>query len=86
MLKLTSDESVRGNNVIEYPFTVSMIDRCVNDELSNPSFIDDFDYFIGSTGLTTIPTPTYTQLYTNCQVDWTLYRLDQGLETTLTSK
>ena len=66
MLKITSDESIKGSSVIEYLFKISIIDRCTNDELSNPSFISDFDYFIGATGLKTIPKPTYTQLYSNC--------------------
>ena len=60
MLKVTSDESIQGDSVIEYPFTVTMIDRCTNDELSDPSIVSDFDYFIAATGLRTIPTPTYT--------------------------
>ena len=48
------------NGVIEYPFSVSMIDGCVNDELSNPSTIDDFTYYIGSTGVHTVSSPSYT--------------------------
>ena len=59
-LKLSSDESTEADGEIEYLFTVSMIDRCVNDELTSPSIISDFDYFIAATGLTTVPTPTYT--------------------------
>ena len=46
--------------MIEYIFAVTMIDRCLSDELSDPSFVSDFDYFIAADGLITIPTPTYT--------------------------
>ena len=86
-LKLESTvSSIDPGNSIEYDFSIVFIDGCVKDELSNPSSIDDFQYFLGSTGLYPIATPTYTQLLTNCGLEWELVALSGGLEAVLNSK
>ena len=60
-LKATSVLSlVDSGNVAEYEFNISLVDGCVNDELSSPSTIDDFNYYISSTGVYTIQNPTFT--------------------------
>ena len=32
----------------------------------------------------TIPTPSYTQLVPNCNIEWSIFAIDQGVETGLT--
>ena len=65
---------------------MTLLDGCLLDELSNPSTIDDIEYYIAATGLKVVNTPTYTQSLAHCQVDWTLLAVDQnGLETELTT-
>ena len=60
-LKATSTESsISSANVVDYDFTMSLLDGCIIDTLSNPSSIESFDYYIDVTGLRVIPTPTYT--------------------------
>ena len=50
-LKATSAISTLDpNNVAQYDFSISLLDGCLNDELSSPGFIDDFDYYIAYTG------------------------------------
>ena len=50
-LKATSAISnLDPNNVAQYDFSISLLDGCLNDELSSPSTIDDFDYYIAHTG------------------------------------
>ena len=50
-LKATSAISTLDpNNVAMYDFSISLLDGCLNDELSSPSTIDDFDYYIAYTG------------------------------------
>ena len=50
-LKATSTKSTLSpNNIAEYDFSISLLDGCLNDELSSPSTIDDFDYYIAHTG------------------------------------
>ena len=78
-LKATSTESsVSSANVVDYDFTVSLLDGCSIDTLSNPSSISSFDYFIDVTGLRIIPTPTYTQEVANCDVSWSLVTVENG--------
>ena len=60
-LKATSTISTEDSgNIAEYEFSMSLVDGCVNDELSLPSTIDDFNYYISSTGALTIVKPTFT--------------------------
>ena len=60
-LKATSIVStVNPENVAMYDFSVSLLDGCLNDELSLPSIINDIDYYIAYTGLQVVPAPTYT--------------------------
>ena len=66
-LKATSDLStLDSDRVAEYEFSISLLDGCIYDELSSPSLIDDFDYYIDDTGLYEIPTPNYSQSVANC--------------------
>ena len=67
---------------------MSLLDGCLNDELSSPSTIGDFDYYIAATGLHTISTPTYTQSLLGCPVTWSLVAIDpdSGLEQALSAK
>ena len=66
-LKATSDLStLDSDRVAEYEFSISLLDGCIYDELSSPSSIDDFDYYIDDTGLYEIPTPNYSQSVANC--------------------
>ena len=59
-LKATSVLSTQDtNNVAMYDFSISLLDGCLNDELSSPSIIDDIEYYIAYTGLQVVPTPTY---------------------------
>ena len=44
----------KNGNIAEYGFSMSLVDGCVNDELSLPSTIDDFNYYISTTGIHTI--------------------------------
>ena len=61
-LKATSDLStIDAEKTAEYEFSINLFDGCLNDELSSPSSIEDFDYYIAATGLYTINTQTYTQ-------------------------
>ena len=60
-LKATSKLSTLDpENVVEYAFSMSLLDGCLNDELSDPSTIDDFNYYIALTGEHVISTPTFT--------------------------
>ena len=60
-LKLTSTKSTEtSGNSIGFTFSIFYFDGCLNDELSNPSSISDFGYYIAHTGLYEIPTPTFT--------------------------
>ena len=60
-LKATSNIStVNPENVAMYDFSVSLLDGCLNDELSLPSIINDIDYYIAYTGLQVVPAPTFT--------------------------
>ena len=64
---------------------MSLLDGCLNDELSSPSTIGDFDYFITATGLHTIPTPTFTQTLSGCPIEWSITGIDgTGSEIDLT--
>ena len=66
-LKATSELSTLAfDKVVEYEFSISLFDGCIYDELSSPSQINDFDYYIDDTGLHEIPSPTYSQSVTNC--------------------
>ena len=50
-LKAISTLSIQeSGNIAEYEFSMSLVDGCVNDELSLPSTIDDFNYYISYTG------------------------------------
>ena len=50
-LKATSTSStVSPENVVEYGFTIDLVDGCLLDELSDPSTIEDVDYYIAATG------------------------------------
>ena len=50
-LKATSAISTLDpNNVAQYDFSISLLDGCLNDELSATSIIDNFDYYIAYTG------------------------------------
>ena len=63
---------------------MTLIDGCELDELSDPSVIDDFDYYIASTGQMIVSTPTYTQLLGTCNVDWSIVLVnDLGQEESL---
>ena len=63
-----------------------MLDGCLNDILSNPSTISDFNYYIAHTGLETVPTPTFTQDLQNCPITWELVAIDvNGAEGPLTA-
>ena len=66
---------------------MNILDGCLLDELSDPSTIDDIDYYIAATGQLIVPTPTYTQLLARCQVDWTLVAINpnSGQEVALTA-
>ena len=60
-LKATSSTSTTSpDNVVEYQFNMALIDGCTIDELSSPSTIVNFVYYIDDTGLKEIETPTYT--------------------------
>ena len=51
-MKLTSDSSIQNDDrVLEYDFSIALFDSCINDELSSPSTIDDFAYYIAATGM-----------------------------------
>ena len=39
------------DNVAVFDFSMSLLDGCLNDELSSPSIIEDIEYFIAYTGL-----------------------------------
>ena len=72
-LRAKSTESVKDRkNMIEYEFAVTLKDGCLMNELSEPSAIDDIGYYIGSTGLLEVPTPSYTKLVDKCATSWTL--------------
>ena len=58
-LKATSLKSATKSTA-EYDFSISLFDGCLLDELYDPSFIDDFDYYIASTGLKIVNAPTFT--------------------------
>ena len=62
------------------------MDGCVLDELSDPSVIDDFDYYIAYTGAKSISAPTYTQLLGHCAVEWSLVALSTGQEIALSTQ
>ena len=50
-LKATSTLSTKyPSNVVEYGFTIDLVDGCQLDELSDPSSIEDVDYYIAATG------------------------------------
>ena len=59
-LKGVSVESTMADRNIQYDFSMSLIDGCINDVLSGASTIDDFAYNIAMTGSLTVPTPTFT--------------------------
>ena len=59
-----------------FDFSVSLLDGCLNDELTATGSIDDVTYFIAQTGLLPIPTPEYSQSLLNCPIDWTLVVVD----------
>ena len=85
-LKATSTISIINlENVASYDFRVSLLDGCLNDELTSPSIIDDFDYYIAYTGSHIVSAPTYTQVLNNCPISWKLIVLDNGLETPLSA-
>ena len=49
-LKATSVISTEDpHNVALFDFSISLLDGCLNDELSSSSIIDDFDYYIAYT-------------------------------------
>ena len=51
-LKATSTLStISPENVAEYEFTMNLVDGCTIDELSSPSTITNFVYYIDDTGL-----------------------------------
>ena len=59
-LKATSMIStINPENVAQFDFGMSLLDGCLNDELSSPSIIDNIEYYIAYTGLQVVPTPTY---------------------------
>ena len=39
------------DNVAVFDFSMSLLDGCLNDELSSPSIIEDIEYYIAYTGL-----------------------------------
>ena len=50
-LKATSTSStVSSENVVEYGFSIDLVDGCQLDELSDPSTIGDVDYYIAASG------------------------------------
>ena len=65
---------------------MSLLDGCLLDTLSSPSTKSSFVYYIDDTGLHVVPTPTYTQLVQNCQIEWSLVALSSGSEIPLTVK
>ena len=88
-LKVTSDLStIDAEKTAEYQFSVNLFDGCINDELSSPSSIEDFDYYIAATGLRIINPQTYTQSLEDCPVTWSLVAIDpdSGLEEALSAK
>ena len=46
---ISSDSST--NSMVEYDFVMTLRDGCLLDELSSPSTIEGFDYYIAATGL-----------------------------------
>ena len=59
-MTLTSDDSIQADSRAEYSFAITLLDGCLLDELYDPSFIDDIDYYIASTGLKIVNAPTFT--------------------------
>ena len=55
---------------------MSILDGCLNDELRVTGSVDNFNYYIAQTGLTTISAPEYTQTLLNCPITWTLVMVD----------
>ena len=85
-LKATSTIStINPGNVAMYDFSVPLLDGCLNDELSSPSIIDDFVYYIAYTGSHFVTTPTYTQTLQNCPISWKLVAIENGLEIPLSA-
>ena len=72
-------------NEVDYEFTMNLVDGCTIDQLSSPSTITNFEYYIDRTQSQKIPTPKYTQLVPNCLVEWSLVVSEQGIETALTA-
>ena len=68
-LKAKSIESAT-KSMVEYDFSTSLRDGCLLDVLTNPSSIENFVYYLDDSGLHTVPSPTYTQLVANCNIDW----------------
>ena len=81
-LKATSSES-STSSMVEYDFAVSVLDGCTLDTLTDPSTIDSFTYYLDDTGLYPISTPTYTQLVTICNVEWSIFAINSGTESQL---
>ena len=60
-LTATSTESTKSsNNLVTYDFTVNLLDGCLLDTISNPSTIDNFDYYVGASGVLPVSAPTFT--------------------------
>ena len=77
--------TVDSENFALFDFGMSFLDGCLNDELSLPSIIEDFDYYIAYTGSHVVPTPTYAQALRFCPISWTLVALDDSEEIPLSA-
>ena len=71
---------------MEFEFSVAFSDGCLLDELSNPSSIEDFNYYIAATGIYVIDPPTFSQLVPSCEILWSIVAVDDGSEAALSTK
>ena len=68
-LRAESSESA-SNSVVELDFSAYLMDGCLLDVLTDPSTIENFVYYLDDSGLHTVPSPTYSQLVANCNIEW----------------